>query len=185
MRKLNRNDQVLIACFAVFFGMVGLAYASVPLYRIFCQATGYGGTPRITAENGNAVSGQTIEVRFDANVGDSLPWDFGPKQNAMKVRLGQNNVAHYFARNESGQPIVGTARFNVTPDKAGQYFNKIQCFCFDRQELKPGQTADFGVSFFVDPAIAKDPLTKDVTAITLSYTFYPSKDQSTVAASAR
>lgn len=185
MRKLNRNDQVLVACVGVFFGMVGLAYASVPLYRIFCQATGYGGTPRITAENASAVSGQTIEVRFDANVGDGLPWQFGPKAGSMKVHLGQNTVAHYNARNTSGAPIVGTARFNVTPDKAGQYFNKIQCFCFDRQELKPGQSADFGVQFFVDPAIAKDPLTKDVTAITLSYTFYPAKDQSTVAASAR
>jgi cytochrome c oxidase assembly protein subunit 11 len=183
MRKLDRNDRVLLICVGVFAGMIGLTYASVPLYRIFCQATGYAGTPKIYSEASTAIADGKIQVRFDANVGQGLPWDFKPEQISVNVRLGENNTALYRAHNMSSAPVVGTATFNVTPAKAAQYFNKIQCFCFTRQELKAGQSADFGVSFFVDPAIATDPETKDVTAVTLSYTFFPAKaDTQTVAA---
>ncbi|MCE9523411.1 MAG: cytochrome c oxidase assembly protein [Alphaproteobacteria bacterium] len=183
MRKIDRNDRVLLMCVGVFVAMVGLTYASVPLYRIFCQATGFAGTPRIFAQASNAVGTGSIEVRFDANVGQDLPWDFKPENGSMRVRLGENNKAFFRARNDSAHAIVGTATFNVTPMKAAQYFNKVQCFCFTRQELKAGQFANLGVSFFVDPAIATDPATKDVTAVTLSYTFFPAKSETkTVAA---
>jgi cytochrome c oxidase assembly protein subunit 11 len=178
MRKVNRNDKVLLMCVGVLVGMIGLTYASVPLYRIFCQVTGYAGTPKTYAEASQVVTDQVMEVRFDANTGQGLAWDFKPEQVSMNVRLGENNVAQFRARNWSSRPIVGTATFNITPVKAAQYFNKVQCFCFTRQELKPGESADLGVSFFVDPAIATDPETKDVTAVTLSYTFFPAKEQS-------
>ena len=183
MRKLTRNDKVLVTCLAVFVAMVGLSYASVPLYRIFCQATGFAGTPRIAAQASSSMTDKTIEVRFDANVGQGLPWRFGPEQRSMRVRLGENSQAFYRAENTATQPIAGTATFNVTPGKAAQYFNKVQCFCFTRQELRAGQAADMGVFFFIDPAIATDSETKDVTAVTLSYTFFPAKsDTNTVAA---
>jgi cytochrome c oxidase assembly protein subunit 11 len=176
--KLGRNDRVLVMCLGVFAGMVGLTYASVPLYRIFCQATGFDGTPRIYSQASTTLGDGTIEVRFDANVGQGLPWEFGPEQRSVKVRLGANNKIFYRAHNNSSEPVVGTATFNVTPEKAAQYFNKIQCFCFTKQVLKSGQSANLGVAFFVDPAIATDPLTKDVTAVTLSYTFFPAKSES-------
>jgi cytochrome c oxidase assembly protein subunit 11 len=184
MRKLSRNDRVLVMCFGVVAGMVGLTYASVPLYRIFCQVTGFAGTPRIAAAASSEIAEGSIQVRFDANVGQGLAWEFGPERVVMNVRLGENSLAHYRARNLSGEAIAGTATFNVTPVKAAQYFNKVQCFCFTRQELKPGQAADMGVSFFIDPAIATDPETKDVTAVTLSYTFFPAKTE-TVAVNTR
>lgn len=182
MFKLNRNDRVMVMCLALVVGMIGLAYASVPLYRIFCQVTGFAGTPRIAEAASTVVGEGTIEVRFDANVGQGLPWQFAPERVSMNVRLGENNLAHYRARNMSAAAVAGTATFNVTPTKAAQYFNKIQCFCFTRQELKPGQAADMGVSFFVDPAIKTDPETKDVTAVTLSYTFFPDKTETKTAA---
>jgi len=172
---MKPNDKVLALCVGVVVGMIGLSYASVPLYRIFCQVTGFAGTPRIAVAASDTIAAGSMEVRFDANVGQGLPWEFGPERVSMKVRLGENTVAHYRAHNDSSVPVVGTATFNVTPIKAAQYFNKIQCFCFTRQELKPGQTANMAVSFFVDPAIATDPETKDVTAVTLSYTFFPAK----------
>lgn len=183
MRKFDRNDRVLLICVGVFAGMVGLTYASVPLYRFFCQATGFDGTPRIATEESRTIAAGVVQVRFDANVAPGLPWEFRPEQNAMSVRLGANNVAFYRAHNTSSRAVAGTAKFNVTPDKAAKYFNKTQCFCFISQELKAGQFANMGVSFFVDPAIANDPETRDVTTVTLSYTFYPDKsDSKTVAA---
>lgn len=184
MRKLDRNDRVLLMCAGVFAAMVGLTYASVPLYRIFCQATGFAGTPRIFSQASTNVAAGSIEIRFDANVGQGLPWDFSPRDTAMKVRLGENSQAFYRARNTSSQSEAGTATFNVTPLKAAQYFNKVQCFCFTRQELKAGEFADMGVSFFVDPAIATDPATKDVKTVTLSYTFFPAKSETKTVAAA-
>jgi len=183
MRKLSPNDRIVVSCLGVFALMVAATYASVPLYRIFCQATGFDGTPRITSDNTTTISDRTIEVRFDSNVGQGLPWVFGPKERAVTVHLGENKLAYFYAQNQFATATAGTATFNVTPEKAAAYFNKIQCFCFTRQELKGGQRADLGVTFFVDPAIATDPTTKDVTSITLSYTFYPAKpDAKTVAA---
>ena len=178
MRKFDRNDRVLAICFAVAAGMLGLSYASVPLYRIFCQATGFDGTPKIYAAASTKVAGGSIDVRFDANVDPGLPWDFKPQDTSTRVRLGENTKIFYRAHNASSQSITGTATFNVTPMKAAKYFNKIQCFCFTRQVLHAGQFANLGVSFFVDPRIATDPETKDVTAITLAYTFFPAKFES-------
>jgi cytochrome c oxidase assembly protein subunit 11 len=184
MRKLSANDRVLFSCLGVFALMVGATYASVPLYRIFCQATGFDGTPRIAEHASTTMTEGTIEVRFDANVGQGLPWTFGPEQRGVTVHLGENKLVNFRAQNQFATSTAGTATFNVTPEKAAPYFNKIQCFCFTRQELKGGQGADMGVSFFVDPAIATDPTTKDVKSITLSYTFYPATPETKTAAAA-
>lgn len=170
---MKPNDKVLGLCVGVVVGMIGLSYASVPLYRIFCQVTGFAGTPRIAVAASDTVSAETMEVRFDANVGQGLPWEFGPERVSMKVRLGENTVAHYRAHNTSSVPVVGTATFNVTPDQIGSFFNKIACFCFTEQRLEPGESVEMPVSFFIDPAIVNDLDGAKVRNITLSYTFYP------------
>ena len=167
-----RNKRVLLSCVAVVGGMIGLSYASVPLYALFCQVTGYGGTTQVGTDAPRDVSEKTIKIRFNADVNSRLPWQFKPEQREMTVKLGEDNLAHYMAENMSVKPIIGQAVYNVTPLKAGQYFSKIACFCFDEQLLEPGQRVDMPVSFYVDPAIAEDPNTKDVKTITLSYTFY-------------
>lgn len=181
MRTLNPNDRVLVICLSVVAGMIGLAYASVPLYRLFCQVTGFGGTPQMASAASTVVVDREIEIRFDANVGQGLPWEFRPERVSMTVHLGENSLTNYRARNLGSAAVAGTATFNVTPVKAGQYFNKVHCFCFTRQELKAGQAMDMGVAFFVDPAIAEDPETKDVRTITLSYTFLPDKTETKTA----
>jgi len=185
MRKLSANDRVLFSCLGVLALMIGLTYASVPLYRIFCQATGFDGTPRIADGASTALSDRTIEVRFDTNVGQGLPWTFGPKGRSVTVHLGENKLVFFRVQNQFAQTTFGRATYNVTPEKAASYFFKVHCFCLDAagQWLKGGQGADLGVTFFVDPRIATDPTTKDVQSITLSYTFYPAKpDAKTVAA---
>lgn len=178
MRKFDRNDRVLAICFAAAAGMLGLSYASVPLYRIFCQATGFDGTPKIYAAASTGISDRTIQVRFDSNVGQGLPWDFRPEIVSTSTRLGEHVQTFFLARNTSDQSVTGKARFNVTPLKAGKYISKLQCFCFDNQTLTADQFVRMGVSFYVDPRIATDPETKDVTAVTLSYTFFPAKSES-------
>jgi cytochrome c oxidase assembly protein subunit 11 len=161
---------------AVVFGMVGLSFAAVPLYKMFCAATGYGGTPQIgPALSPGAVAG-SIVVRFDADTNPGLPWQFAPEQRQVDVKLGEERVAFYSARNEADRPMTGVAVYNVTPDKVGRYFHKTACFCFNEQTLAAGQTMQFPVSFWVDPAIAHDPDTADVHEITLSYTFFRSLD---------
>ena len=175
MLKISRNDRVLLMCLGAFFGMIGLTYASVPLYRIFCQATGFDGTPLRAYQSSVTSSEQKIEVRFDANVGQNLGWEFRPDRVAMKVHLGENSVTNFYAKNLGSSEVVGTATFNVTPIRAAKYFNKTQCFCFTRQPLKAGEAAELGVAFYVDPAIATDPETKNIKALTLSYTFFPAK----------
>jgi len=172
----RKRRVTALALVGVVVGMTGLAFASAPLYRLFCQVTGYGGTPRVAVDgqpagNGNA-AGRTITVRFDANVNPALPWRFQPEQRQMKVPLGDSALAIYRAENLSDTPVVGTATFNVTPNKAAPYFVKVQCFCFDEQRLEANAGIDMPVSFFVDPAIAEDPDTRDVSTITLSYTFF-------------
>lgn len=167
-----RNGKLALACAAFVAAMVGLAYASVPLYQLFCEVTGFGGTPSRVAAAPDKVSERVIAIRFDANINRELPWRFKPVQKQMTVRLGESNLAFYEAENLSGAPITGTASFNVTPFKAGEYFSKIDCFCFTEQTLQPGQVADMPVQFFVDPDIFTDPNTRDVHTITLSYTFY-------------
>ncbi len=169
----RKNRAFAVTLFAVAGAMVGLSFASVPLYRLFCQVTGFGGTPRVgAAADSMPVSEQTITVLFDANVNESLPWRFRPVQRRMRVRAGQTVLAFYRASNLSGGPLTGTATYNVTPYKAAPYFSKVDCFCFTEQRLEPGQVAELPVSFFVDPAIFSDPDTREVRSITLSYTFF-------------
>ncbi|MFL6726037.1 MAG: cytochrome c oxidase assembly protein [Sphingomicrobium sp.] len=153
--------------------MAGLAAASPPLYRTFCSLTGFGGTPlRAEAAPGPIAAGQ-VGVRFDANVHPGLPWRFEPEQTTVQVRPGAQTKIFYRAQNLSARAWTGQAAYNVSPDQVGKYFKKIQCFCFNEQTLKAGETVDMPVVFFVDPKIKQDPDTKDVDEITLSYTFYP------------
>jgi cytochrome c oxidase assembly protein subunit 11 len=168
-----RNVRVAVVCAAFATGMVGLAYASVPLYRMFCQITGFGGTPQRAERASTAVSDRKINVRFDANVGPGLSWDVVPVVPLMQLRLGENAIAHYRVTNRSERTVVGTSTFNVTPDQSGAFFNKIECFCFTEQWLEPGETVEMAVSFFVDPALAEDVDGARIRDITLSYTFYP------------
>lgn len=162
--------------FTVVAGMVGLAYASVPLYRIFCQVTGLGGTPGVQASAPETATDIDFQVRFDANTSPKLGWRFKPVQTQIDLKLGEEKLAFYEATNLSDKAVTGTATFNVTPLKVGQYFVKIDCFCFTEQTLQPGETVDMPVTFYVDPAIYDDINTRDVKTITLSYTFYPQVD---------
>jgi cytochrome c oxidase assembly protein subunit 11 len=175
----RRNLTTAVTLFAVAGGMVGLAFASVPLYRLFCQVTGFGGTPGIEAAAPAAATAGApkVVVRFDANVNGGLPWRFRPAQREMTVAVGEEALAFYTARNESEEAVTGTATFNVTPFKAGPYFNKVQCFCFTEQRLEPGEEVSMAVSFFVDPEILKDTNTTEVRTITLSYTFFRAKGE--------
>nr|WP_294548392.1 cytochrome c oxidase assembly protein [uncultured Rhodopila sp.] len=161
---------------AVIAGMVGMSFAAIPLYRLFCAATGYDGTPKIGLAAAPGASGQTIRVRFNADTNPALPWTFAPDQLDVKLKLGDEQVAFYHAVNQSAEPVTGMALYNVTPDKVGKYFHKTACFCFNKQTLAPNQSMEFPVSFWVDPAIHDDPNTSDVKAITLSYTFFRSLD---------
>jgi cytochrome c oxidase assembly protein subunit 11 len=170
--RSRRNLAVALLSLAVAAGMAGLAYASVPLYRLFCQITGYGGTTQQATQAPQAVTGTSITVRLDANVNSALPWRFEPLQPALKLSLGEAVTAVYRVTNLSAEPTVGSATFNVTPFVAGPYFSKIECFCFVEQALAPGESAELPVTFFVDPAIAADPGTAAVRTITLSYTFF-------------
>lgn len=171
----NKNRKTAIVLFSIVGGMVGLAFASVPLYQLFCQVTGFGGTTRVGEAPVKTVGqkqGRIITVRFDANVNSALPWQFKPLQKEIKVRVGDEVLAHYTAKNIGSDAVVGNATFNVTPFKAGPYFNKVECFCFSEQLLKPNEEIPMPVSFFVDPEIFDNPKTKDVHTITLSYTFF-------------
>ncbi len=171
----KKNLRVAALAGGVFFAMVGLAYASVPLYALFCQVTGFNGTTQRATAAPDAATGKFISVRFDANTAASLGWNFKAKQQVMKIRIGEQYMAHYSATNLTDGALTGTAVFNVTPAEAGAYFNKIQCFCFTRQTLKPHESADLPVDFFVDPAILDDPDSKSISEITLSYTFFPAE----------
>jgi len=175
---MKRKNNGLIAAVLLFCigGMAGLSFAAVPLYRMFCEATGYAGTPQLRGVAGPGASGRDIMVRFNATTSPNLPWRFAPNETAVTVKLGEDRLASYVGRNRGQQPITGVATYNVTPEKAGRYFHKTACFCFDEQTLAPGQEMQFPLSFWVDPAIADDPDTRDVKTITLSYTFFRSLD---------
>lgn len=176
MRR-QRNSLVAGIAGVVVAGMLGLSFAAVPLYSLFCAVTGYGGTPQIGGSAGTALPGAgSITVRFNAGISGGLPWTFQPAQRAITVPLGQEQVAFYTARNDSDQPVTGMALYNVTPDTVGRYFHKTACFCFNQQTLQPGQRMQFPVSFHVDPEIATDPETRDLRTVTLSYTFFRSLD---------
>ncbi|WP_372730902.1 cytochrome c oxidase assembly protein [Novosphingobium sp.] len=180
--RKNRRVGLLAAGGAV--AMLGLGYASVPLYRLFCQVTGYGGTTqRADALTASAikVAGKVVTVRFDANVAKTLPWEFKPEQIKQDLKLGERKIATYRARNLTGRTITGTAMFNVSPEQAGKYFNKIQCFCFTEQKLLPGQDVRMPVIYYVDPAILDDPAARNIEEITLSYTFTETADSAAAA----
>ncbi len=168
------RGHVTAAALAGFVAvMVGVTYASAPLYAAFCTLTGFGGSTRVAARPPQAVAEREIAIRFDANVAAGLPWSFAPDAREMVVRIGAPSLAHYSARNTSGTETAGNAAYNVSPPQAGAYFVKMQCFCFDEQRLGPGAAADMPVAFYVDPAILDDPDLKTLPAITLSYTFFP------------
>ena len=179
MAASRRRDIGLAAVlFGTVAGMVGMAYASVPLYRLFCQVTGYGGTTQVAAApTAPTASDRIITIRFDANVARDLPWRFEPAVRSMDVRVGEQALAFYKAKNLSNTPVSGNATFNVTPHQAGPFFAKVDCFCFSEQTLPPGEDVDMPVSFFVDPALLKDAAGKDLSEITLSYTFFLAPEQ--------
>jgi cytochrome c oxidase assembly protein subunit 11 len=160
-------------------GMVGMSYAAVPLYRIFCEATGYGGTTRRAEVAPKNVLDRVVTVRFDSNIANGLGWSFRPVKREVEVRLGEVGTVTFLAQNRTAKTQTGTAAFNVAPDQAGAYFNKIACFCFTDQTLQPGEQKELGVSFFVDPAYAGDPNLQNITTVTLSYSFYPATTKQT------
>ena len=173
LARRKGRTAALAALLAV--AMVGLAFASVPLYRLFCQVTGFGGTP-LRAEQVDSsmqATGKLMWVRFDANTNSALPWQFEPEEHKQRIAVGARDMAFYTAKNLGDKPVTGTATFNVTPAQAGQYFTKVQCFCFTEQTLKPGEEVRMPVVFYVDPKILDDPDARRIDEITLSYTFYP------------
>ena len=178
----RKNRRVAVIAGGVFVAMIGLTYASVPLYSMFCKATGFGGTTQRADVAPDTTIDKFITIRFDANTAGSLGWNFHPVQTVMKVRIGEQNMAHYSATNTAKETTTGSAIFNVSPAEAGAYFDKIQCFCFTRQTLKPGESEDLPVVFFVDPAILDDPDAKAISEITLSYTFFPADKSNAVSA---
>lgn len=176
MSVQRRNRLVATAFVGTVIGMVGLSFAAIPLYRMFCAATGFGGTPKIGSAAAPGGNGQTIRVYFNAAVNPALPWKFNAVAQEVRVPVGEDNLAFYRATNQAARPVTGTALYNVTPEKIAKYFHKTACFCFENQTLNPGESMEFPVAFWIDPKIATDPATAEVRAITLSYTFYPSLD---------
>ena len=170
----QRNRMLGAGVVAVIAGMTGMSFAAIPLYRLFCAATGYGGTPNIGPAASPGQSEQTIRVQFNADTNPALPWSFAPDQREVTLSLGEERVAFYHAQNQAERPVTGMALYNVTPEKVGKYFHKTACFCFNKQTLAASQGMEFPVSFWVDPAIRTDPNTADVKVITLSYTFFRS-----------
>mgnify|MGYP003723476699 FL=1 len=173
--RARRNRRTFVAMVGVGLAMLGLGFASVPLYRIFCQQTGFNGTTQ-RADAGVTVqqaTGHRLSIRFDSNVQPGMPWQFKPEHPTQTVTVGAKSMAIFVAKNMSDRPVTGTASFNVTPTQAGAYFTKIQCFCFTQQTLQPGQEVRMPVLYYVDPKILADPDNKDTQEITLSYTFYP------------
>jgi cytochrome c oxidase assembly protein subunit 11 len=171
-KSLRRDMVVAAACGAFAAGMVGAAYAAVPLYNWFCRTTGFGGTPQIAEKAPDQVLGRTLAIRFDSNVTPGLPWKFEPEQNEIKLRIGEVATVHYKVVNQAAREISAQASYNVSPPTVGGYFTKINCFCFTQQTMKPGETREMTVVFYVDPAIAKDHDQDTLNTITLSYTFY-------------
>ena len=175
-----QNKKVILIITFIGILMLSLSYAAVPLYDIFCRVTGFGGTTQIASSAPGSSGHPNINIRFESNITDSLNWDFYSKTKTVKIPMGEEKTIYYFAKNLSDEPIVGTATFNVTPAKAGQYFMKIDCFCFVEQLLNPGESMNMPVTFFIDPDLYKDENVQEVNEITLSYTFMKSMDQSKV-----
>ena len=172
MSRNRKNGLLFLNILMLSAGMLMLTYASVPLYRLFCQRTGFGGTPQISKAYPTEVTNRIVHIRFDTNVDPTLGWEFQPDQKEVTFKVGENALAFFRAKNISDKPEWGMATYNVSPEKAAQYFNKVQCFCFNKQLIKPGQEVQFPVSFFVDPEFVRNKFMDDVDTITLSYTFY-------------
>ena len=180
-QKQRANWIVAACCLAFFGGMIGVTFASAQLYTLFCKATGYGGTTQRVEQASDRILDKKITVRFDANVAPGLPWDFKPLQRSVEMKIGETVKIAYRAENIFSEPVRGKAIFNVQPELAGSYFNKLECFCFTDTELKPGQVLEMPVVFFIDPEIVNEPDLKKLDTITLSYTFFPSSDDKPVA----
>jgi len=181
-QREKRNHRLMLVLSAVVFGMVGLAYASVPLYRIFCSVTGYQGTPRIASSDSSAIIDRMVTVTFTADVSPALGWRFQPKQHQMRVQVGKSYLAFFEAENLENKPVTARATYNISPDPYASYFTKTACFCFTEQTLQPGQKVDMPVSFYIDAEMAKDPTLSQMNDVTLSYTFFRAADQSPAAA---
>ncbi|MBB3966642.1 cytochrome c oxidase assembly protein [Rhizobium metallidurans] len=182
-RKPRNNGAVVLMCLAFVFGMGAASYAAVPLYRMFCQLTGYGGTTQRVEQASSVILDRKIRVTFDANVAPGLEWEFKPVQREVNPRIGETIQVNFTAVNKSSKPSRGQAVFNVTPGEAGVYFNKVQCFCFSDTELKPGETLDMPVVFYIDADITKAVESRNIHTVTLSYTFYPKEGPKPVASS--
>ena len=179
--KQRSNRVVVGTCLAFVAGMVGMAYAAVPLYDMFCRVTGYNGTTQRVEQASDVILDEKVKVTFDANTSGGLPWEFKPVQRDIDIRIGETVQVMYKAKNLSSKPTTGQATFNVTPMQAGAYFNKVQCFCFTETTLQPGEEMEMPVVFFVDPDMVKAVETKDIKTLTLSYTFYPREPSKPVA----
>lgn len=171
---VRKNARTGLIVLAVVIGMVGLAFASVPLYDMFCRVTGFSGTTQVAQSLPDTILDRTVTVKFNADIGRNFPWSFKPDMREIEVRLGERGITSYTAINKADEAVAGTAIYGVTPLKAGKYFHKIQCFCFDKQTLNAREKANMPVLFFVDPKMNDDPNMDDVSVITLSYTFYKS-----------
>jgi cytochrome c oxidase assembly protein subunit 11 len=182
MKRNHKANWIVAACCLAFFGgMIGVTFASAELYTLFCKATGYGGTTQRVDQASDKILDRKITVRFDANVSPGLPWDFKPLQRSVEMKIGETVKVSYQAQNLFSAPVRGKAIFNVQPELAGSYFNKLECFCFTDTELKSGQVLEMPVVFFIDPEIINEPDLKNLDTITLSYTFFPSFDEKPVA----
>jgi cytochrome c oxidase assembly protein subunit 11 len=184
-RKSRNHGLVAAVCVVFVAGMVGMSFAAVALYRIFCQATGYQGTPRQATSAPATAIDRTVTVRFDANIANGLGWSFRPEQRSVTIKLGEVAKVAFIAENRGGKVSTGKAAFNVQPDAAGAYFNKIACFCFTDQTLEPGERVEMPVVFFVDPSVTRDADMQGIDTITLSYTFFPSADPAKPVAAAQ
>jgi cytochrome c oxidase assembly protein subunit 11 len=171
-RPLRRDMIVAASCGLLVAAMIGASYAAVPFYSWFCKTTGFGGTTQVAEKAPDQILGRELAIRFDSNVAPGLPWKFVPEQNEIKVRIGEVATVHYKVVNEAARTVTAQASYNVSPPTIGGYFNKINCFCFTQQTMKPGETRDMTVVFYVDPSIVKDHDQDDLNTITLSYTFY-------------
>ena len=174
---MTRNNAIAAGLGAFIAGMTGLAFASVPLYRMFCAATGYDGTPQIGPQAAPGAVSRSITIAMNADTSPQLPWSFAPEARRVTMKIGEEQLAFYDGKNLSDHTITGHALYNVTPDVAGRYFHKTECFCFTSQTLGSGEKVQFPVTFWVDPAILADPETRDIHTITLSYTFFPSLEE--------
>jgi cytochrome c oxidase assembly protein subunit 11 len=174
---MKKNSRIAINILSIVIGMFGLAYASVPFYEIFCRVTGYGGTTMVAKSTPTKIYDRNIKVLFNTDISPDLDWKFHGLQTTTNVKIGETKLVFFEAENTGSTPIVGMASYNVQPDKMGQYFNKLKCFCFEKQIIYPGEKVTFPVSFFIDPEIMNDKNLSDVTDVTLSYTFFRYKDQ--------